>query len=86
MCYTIIRKRETTNRIQEREDKDMTTTTKNVNITEFQFGFKVTNNRQFVKGFDNLADAKAFAIELAKAENKNVRITTDYWNETIKVA
>jgi hypothetical protein len=29
LCYTIIRKRETTNRIQEREDKDMTN---NINV------------------------------------------------------
>lgn len=76
--------KETNNRISEREEKIMKTT-KNINITEFQFGFKVTNNRQFVKGFDNLADAKAYAIELAKAENKNVRLNTDYFNETIKV-
>lgn len=62
------------------------TTTKNVNIKETVIGFEVWNNREFVNGFGSLAEAKAFAIELAKVENKNVRIATDYWNETIKVA
>ena len=41
MCYTIIRKRETTNRIQEREDKDMTDRQTMINGLKTA-GFEVT--------------------------------------------
>ena len=60
-------------------------TTKNVNIKETAIGFEVWNDREFVDGFGSLAEAKAFAIKLAKDVNKNVRLNTDYWHETIKV-
>lgn len=50
MCYTIIRKRETTNRIQEREDKQMKTYT-----------IKVVTNKRTV--FETI---QAESLEMAK--------------------
>ena len=61
MCYTIIRKRETTNRIQEREDKQM----KNYNVTI------KTNNMilgYVVKDSIDTDNAMARAIRSAKFE------------------
>lgn len=75
--------KEQTNRISEREGKQMKTT-KYINVREAH-NFTVYNNREAVGYFSVLQEAKDFAIELGKKEGKDVRLSTDFFNEIIKV-
>ena len=63
-------------------------TTKNVNVKQTPWGnIIVTNDFKEVGNFPNVADAKEFAVELAKATGKaKVVIKTDFYTETVKVA
>jgi len=59
-------------------------TTKYINVREAH-NFTVYNNREAVGYFSVLQEAKDFAIELGKKEGKDVRLSTDFFNEIIKV-
>lgn len=71
MRYNKIRTKENTT--NEREDKNMTKTTKNVTITEGH-GFTVRNNYQVIATTSNRKEAERIAYEIAKKENKKVAI------------
>lgn len=53
-------------------------TTKNVVIRENWIGFEVRNNSEEIASYRTFQDAKAKAEEIAKAENKSIRIIQSY--------
>ena len=58
--------------------------TKNITITENNFGFVVRNNGIEVGSYNNIQAAEKKAFEVAKAEHKGIRYITDFYRATIK--
>ena len=53
-------------------------TTKNVIIKENWIGFEVRNNSEEIASYRTFQDAKAKAEEIAKVENKSIRVIQSY--------